>query len=142
MADFHQSGAVTTLHRLTSNSVDGLETELEKYSRHKPIGLVLPALYSEFERPAMKRILAGLREVRYLQRIVVPVADATCAQFELARAAFQNFYAPVTLIWIDSEKIQAIFKMLEERGLSGAPTVKGGLAGSLADIFWQCKTAA
>ena len=31
MADFYQTGAVTTLHRLTSNRVDRLEADLEKY---------------------------------------------------------------------------------------------------------------
>jgi len=71
MADFYQTGVVTTLHRLTANNIERLESDLEKFSRNKPIGLVLPALYSEFETLAMQRIVTELRKVRYLQRIVV-----------------------------------------------------------------------
>jgi glucosyl-3-phosphoglycerate synthase len=125
MSDFYQTGVVTTLHRLTHNSLDRLEADLERFSRNKPIGLVLPALYSEFETLSMQRIVPELRKVRYLQRIVVVLAKATQDQFERARSFFQDFYTPVTVIWIDSERIQALLKMLEERGLSAGPDGKG-----------------
>ena len=32
MADFHQTGVVTTLHRLKPNNIDRLEADLEKFS--------------------------------------------------------------------------------------------------------------
>ena len=69
MADFYQTGVVTTLHRLTSNSIERLEADLEKFSRNKPIGLVLPALYSEFETLAMQRIVSELRKVAAKARV-------------------------------------------------------------------------
>ena len=125
MADFYQTGVVTTLHRLTSNSIDRLEADLEKFSRNKPIGLVLPALYSEFETMAMHRIVPELRKVRYLQRIVVVLAKASHEQYLKARDFFQGFYTPVTVIRVDSERVQSLFHMLEERGLSAGPDGKG-----------------
>jgi glucosyl-3-phosphoglycerate synthase len=125
MADFYQTGVVTTLHRLTPNSIERLEADLEKFSRNKPIGLVLPALYSEFETLAMQRIVPELRKVRYLQRIVVVLARATENQFNRARSFFQDFYTPVTVIWMDSDRIQALFRTLEERGLSAGADGKG-----------------
>lgn len=125
MADFYQTGVVTTLHRLTPNSVDRLEADLEKFSRNKPIGLVLPALYSEFESMAMQRIVPELRKVRYLQRIVVALGRANREQLEKARGFFENFYTPVTLLWVDSDRIQRLLTMLEERGLSAGPDGKG-----------------
>ena len=57
MADFYQTGVVTTLHRLNPNGHERLEADLLRFSRHAPIGLVLPALFQEFERPAMQRIV-------------------------------------------------------------------------------------
>jgi glucosyl-3-phosphoglycerate synthase len=125
MADFYQSGAVTTLHRLTTNNVERLEADLEKFSRNKPIGLVLPALYSEFETPAMKRIVAELQKVRYLQRIVVALGRAKQEDYLRARAFFQNFYTPVTVLWMESERIQGLLRLLEERGLSAGENGKG-----------------
>ena len=94
MADFQQTGVVTTLHRLTPNSIDRLEADLEKFSRNKPIGLVLPALYSEFETLAMQRIVPELSKVRYLQRIVVVLAKATQEQYERARASSKTSTHP------------------------------------------------
>ncbi|MBI4891463.1 MAG: glycosyl transferase [Acidobacteria bacterium] len=125
MADFYQTGAVTTLHRLTSNHVDRLEADLEKFARNKPIGLVLPALYSEFETPAMQRIVRELQQVRYLQRIVLVLARANREQYDRARSFFDNFYTPVTIIWVDSERVQALLQMLEEKGLPPGPDGKG-----------------
>jgi glucosyl-3-phosphoglycerate synthase len=125
MSDFYQAGVVTTLHRLTPNSIERLEADLERFSLNKPIGLVLPALYSEFETQAMQRIVSELRKVRYLQRIVVALGRARRDQFDRAREFFHNFYTPVTVIWMDSDRIQGLLGLLEERGLSAGPDGKG-----------------
>ncbi len=125
MADFYQTGVVTTLHRLKPNQIERLEQDLERFSRNRPIGLVLPALYSEFETPAMQRIVSELKQVRYLQRIVVALGRATPEQHARARGFFEDFYTPVTFVWMDSERVQGLLKMLEERGLSAGGDGKG-----------------
>lgn len=125
MADFYQTGLVTTLHRLKPNSIERIESDLEKFTRRKPIGLVLPALYSEFDTPAMVRIVAELRQVRYLQRIVVALGRATQEQYSRARTLFQDFYTPVTIVWMDGEKVQRLLRMLRDRGLSAGEDGKG-----------------
>ena len=80
MADFYQTGVVTTLHRLRQESPDRLEEELASFADRFPIGLVLPALYSEFETPAMRGIVDNLRHVNYLRRIVVAIGRCTQAR--------------------------------------------------------------
>ncbi|MBS1128183.1 MAG: hypothetical protein H6Q96_563, partial [Nitrospirae bacterium] len=52
MSDFYQTGVITTLHRIGRPSLERIEGELLHFSRTRPIALVLPALYSEFEGPA------------------------------------------------------------------------------------------
>src|SRR5512135_996639 len=99
MSDFFQTGTVTTLHRLKPNSIERLENDLERFARSRPIGLVLPALYAEFETPSMQRIVSELRQVRYLQRIVVSLGRATRQQFDRVRSFFGDSYTPVTIIW-------------------------------------------
>jgi glucosyl-3-phosphoglycerate synthase len=125
MSDFYQTGTVTTLHRLRPDSLERLESDLERFSSQVPVGLVLPALYSEFEGPAMGHIVNELRKVRYLQRIVVVVGRATLEQFERAREFFRDFYTPVTMLWVDSEKVQGLFRTLDQRGLSAGLDGKG-----------------
>ena len=125
MADFYQTGVVTTLHRLKANHIDLLEHDLERFSRSRPIGLVLPTLYSEFETPAMQCIIPELRQVRYLQRIVVTLGRADGEQYRRARRAFEGFYTHVTTLWMDGERIQNLLHMLGDRGLSAGEDGKG-----------------
>jgi glucosyl-3-phosphoglycerate synthase len=49
MSDFYQSGVVATLLRLGQANGHKIESELEVLGKQRPIALVLPALYSEFE---------------------------------------------------------------------------------------------
>lgn len=125
MSDFYQTGVITTLHRLKQNSIDRLEQDLERFSRNRPIGLVLPALYSEFETPAMQTIVPELRKVKYLERIVLVLGRATREQYLRARGFFSNFYTPVTILWVDSPRLQGLLTTLEERGLSAGKDGKG-----------------
>ena len=125
MSDFFQTGVVTTLHRLKPNNIERLEADLERFSRSRRIGLVLPALYSEFATPAMQRIVSELRQVRYLQRIVVSLGRASREDFDRARLFFKDFYTPVTFVWVDGERTQSLLQMLEEKGLSAGGDGKG-----------------
>ena len=125
MSDFHQTGVVTTLHRLCSDGLGRLERELECFSSTTPVGLVLPALASEFEHPAMAGIVAELRRVRYLRRIVLALGRANQAEYERARAFFRDFPTPVTILWIDSDPVQHFLSILEDRDLSAGPDGKG-----------------
>ncbi|MBL8291900.1 MAG: hypothetical protein JNN08_08685 [Bryobacterales bacterium] len=125
MSDFYQTGVVTTLHRLNPNGVHRIEGELERFSRTMPIGLVLPALYSEFETPAMAGIVRELRKVPYLREIVLVLARANEKQLEHARSFFKGFDTQVTFIWADSPRVQDLFKRLDKNGLSAGADGKG-----------------
>ncbi len=125
MADFHQGGAVATLHRLNPDGLKRLENELLAISQEHPVGLVLPALYSEFETPAMLRIRAELEQVRYLRRIVVSLGRADRRQYDMVRDFFAGFATPVTVLWIDGEPMQRLLGRLEQRGLSAGADGKG-----------------
>src|SRR5947209_9972945 len=117
MSDFHQTGCVTTLHRLNPDGISRLEAELRRYCKARPVGLVLPALYSEFETPAMRRIVSELERVDYLRHTVLVLARANRAEYEHACSYFENFTHPVTVIWVDSERVQSLFQRIEGCGL-------------------------
>jgi glucosyl-3-phosphoglycerate synthase len=53
MADFHQTGVITTLHRLGRGDLTRLERELYLHGWMRPIALVLPCLYSELRDVAL-----------------------------------------------------------------------------------------
>jgi glucosyl-3-phosphoglycerate synthase len=125
MADFYQTGVVTTLHRLSPGGLDRLECELERFSSVLPIGLVLPALYSEFKTPAMRQIVSQLSQVRYLNQIIVSLGRATEDQFLHACEFFQDVQTPVTVLWNDSPRLQELYALLDANGLSAGADGKG-----------------
>ena len=49
-----------TLHHLADTRLEERETLLERVSNRKPVALVIPALYSELEHPALPRMLIEL----------------------------------------------------------------------------------
>lgn len=122
MADFYQTGVVTTLHRFAADSAQRAESELTLHAVSRPVALALPALYSEFEHPAMRGIAGELRGQHFLNRIVVALGRANEAQYRHARSFFQDFETPVTFLQVDHPKITALLRGLEKHGLRvGAP---------------------
>ena len=114
MADFYQTGMVATLHRLKQNGTARLEKGLNEISRRRGIALVLPALYREFESPAMRRIAEELAQVNYLRRIVVALGGAGAVGIRKGPGIFHKFPLPRQHI-VDKQRTGA-----------GAPADAGG----------------
>lgn len=112
MADFHQNGVVTVLHRLGRPNIEQLEIELERHASENSIALVLPTLYAELERPALKGIVETLKHIRYLNEIVISLDRASALEFRLAKQYFSALPQRVRIIWNDGARIQEILKLL------------------------------
>ena len=106
MSDFHQSGVITTFHRLGAYDLEAIEATLSEYTEHRPIALVLPCLYSELEGPALKNILKHLREVRYVRQVVVGLDRANRRDFQHARKFFSVLPQEVKILWRDGPRIR------------------------------------
>ena len=131
MADFHQSGAITTLHRLGRPDWRRLEAELLRHSRNRPIALVLPCLYSELQGPGLKGIVDVLRGVQYLRQIVVSIsgADEDRSEYEEMRDFFDGVRtvdgaAPI-LLWNTGPRVKSLYQRLALEGLSTGVPGKG-----------------
>ncbi len=125
MADFYQTGNVATLHRLGQPKLDVLEQQLKRFARQQPIALILPALYSEFEKPAMDAILSELRKVHYIQQFVFAVTRAAPEQFQAVQQRVAELPGDVRIVWIDGPRIAHLLRTLEENGLKVGPDGKG-----------------
>jgi len=112
VSDFYQNGVVTVLHRLGRSNTAQLEEELERYAKTTPIALVLPSLYAELERPALKGIVETLSEVRYINEIVISLDQASALEFRLAKQFFSQLPQRVRIIWNDGSRIQALLNTL------------------------------
>jgi len=131
MADFHQGGAITTLHRLGRFDVGRLERQLVSYSRVRPIALVLPCLASELHGPGLKGIVDTLRGVPYLRQIVVSISgtDEERGEYDDMRQLFEGVRgidgsAPI-LLWNSGSRVKALYQRLSEEGLDAGANGKG-----------------
>ncbi|RXJ89723.1 glycosyl transferase [Arcobacter sp. CECT 8983] len=119
MADFFQNGAITTLQNLGNRSLESIENELVKFSKRRRMVLLLPALYSEFQTPAMAKIIEELKSVKYLYKIILGLDKATKEQFEEVKELMSVLPCRVDVLWNDGPNIQNLYKKLEEEGFLG-----------------------
>lgn len=130
MADFHQTGVISTLHRLGAADLQRMEAELEEHAAARPIALVLPCLHSELREPALKEIIERLHGVPYLREVIVSVSGTDRREdFEEMRAAFGGVRTsagtPPTLIWNGGPRVQEIYATLAQEGLDAGGDGKG-----------------
>ena len=145
MSDFHQSGVITTFHRLGRYDLEAIEATLVEYTKHRPIALVLPCLYSELEGPALKTILQHLREVRYVQQVVVGLDAADRSEFDHARKFFSVLPQEVRILWRDGSRLRKLMKLIVQNDISVGGQGKGSniwLASGLVLADEKCKIIA
>jgi glucosyl-3-phosphoglycerate synthase len=144
MTDFYQTGIITTLHKLGAPSIERLEAELRGFSKTRPIALVLPSLYSEFEGPAMPGIVKELAKVNYLKEIVLVLDKASDKEFQRAREFLSPISTDVKIIHNDGKRVSEIYATFERNGLDVGQRGKGRsvwlaygyiLAGGQSDII-------
>ena len=122
MSDFFQNGVVTTLQNLGARSLENVEEELTRFSRRRRMVLLLPALYSEFQTPAMHTIIKELKDVKYLYKIILGLDQATKEQFEEVKELMSTLPCKVDVLWNDGPRIKELYKELTKEGFPGLNT--------------------
>ncbi|TVU69148.1 MULTISPECIES: glycosyl transferase [Cobetia] len=125
MSDFYQNGIITNFHNLTDRPVEDLEADLMRFSRKRPMSLILPSLYSELEGPALKHIVDELAKVPYLSEIVIGLDRADRDQFEHAKEFFSHLPQHHRILWNDGPRLRALDDELAEHGLAPMEPGKG-----------------
>jgi glucosyl-3-phosphoglycerate synthase len=123
MADFHQNGIITTLHNLSDRTVEDMEYELLHFSRFRPMGLILPSLFSELEGDALPNIVNHLKEVPYLSQIVIGLDRADKDQYQHAMKFFSVLPQHHRVLWNDGPRLRALDAELQK--LEVAPKEMG-----------------
>ena len=125
MADFHQNGIITTLHNLSRRPVEEIERELVGFSRQRPMGLILPSLFSELEGEALSAIVDELVKVPYLAQIVIGLDRADQQQYQQALAFFGRLPQSHRILWNDGPRLQALDQQLQSLDLAPREMGKG-----------------
>jgi glucosyl-3-phosphoglycerate synthase len=126
MADFFQTGAIATLHRLGRTDLVRLEHELTGFAETAPIALVLPCHIRELGTQALRHIVRELRGVPYVSEIVVGIDGATRPRdWRHARHVFSHLPQKTTLLWNDGPRLTTLFKKLAEAEICPGSAGKG-----------------
>lgn len=112
MSDFFQNGVITTLQKLGHQSLESMESRLKTWSRERPVTLLLPALYSELNGPAMKPILEQLNGADYFSQITVTMDEASPDEFEEAKSYLKTLFPDIRVVWNNGPKISELYEHL------------------------------
>ncbi|MCV6606806.1 MAG: glycosyl transferase [Campylobacterales bacterium] len=118
MGDFFQNGTITTLQDFGERRYEDLEREMIELSKRRNMVLLLPALYSEFETPAMDRIINELKEIPYLYKIVLGLDKATKEQFEDVKRRMSVIPTQVDVLWNDGPNMEQMYNEVLDAGFS------------------------
>ncbi len=125
MSDFFQNGSITTLHRLDKEHTLEMESELKEFAKQRPMGLVLPSLFSELEGPALKSIIQEISKVDYIDEIIIGLDRASEEQFEYAKSFFSELPQHYRILWNDGPRLRQLNSKLIEQGVAPKESGKG-----------------
>ncbi len=126
MPDLYQFGDITTLHDLHTGSTEQLEQQLREVCRNYPIGLVLPVTAADMRAEPFRRIMQELKNVDYIERIVVVLGVAPdVSDYKEAAQLVGQLEGRASLLWTDGSRVQALYKKLTEEGLNLSLPGKG-----------------
>jgi glucosyl-3-phosphoglycerate synthase len=125
MADFYQNGIVTTLHNLADRPVEALEKELLRFSKTRPMGLILPSLFSELQGVALPHIIKELSSVPYLSQIVIGLDRADAHEYQHALKFFSALSQHHRVLWNDGPRLKQLDSELSVLNLAPKELGKG-----------------
>ena len=125
MSDFHQNGFITTFHNFRTKDLKLIESELNKFSKIRPMQLLLPSLYSELSGSALPDIIEKLKKVSYLKQITIGLDNANKKEFLHARKFFSQLPQKVRIVWHNGPNMMAVSNLLRENGLDNSNPGKG-----------------
>lgn len=92
------------------------------------MGLVIPTLFDELRRPAMKQIVDTVRHIDYIRMVVIALGDADPQQFRHTCRWFSRLATDerrVRVIWNGGPRLQRRYRILEEQGVPCNQSGKG-----------------
>ncbi len=125
MADFYQHGRLPTLHHLAETDVLTREHELVGWSQDAPVVLLLPALFPEFQKSALPRMLREISTIPYVAEVVLSINGATEVDVDTAQTICRETLGGkrCRILWNDGPQIQDIYAAV---ATAGGPTYRAG----------------
>ncbi len=111
--DFKQ-GLITTIHEygVTQESLDKTTQGL----LNRPTAILIPCLFEEFKRPALKQTKEVLKNLKGLNEIVIALSAKTIEEVKDAENFFSSMPCPIHVQWTNAP---AVIELLENQRKNG-----------------------
>jgi glucosyl-3-phosphoglycerate synthase len=113
MPDFQQT-IVPTFPRLDTEDLARLEKSILRASRRTPVGVIVPALFTDLSSSAMERIIAELSAMNFVKRVYVSLDQASAEEFQQAREIVKPLKESGVLLWNDAPSVRAVVEKIQQ----------------------------
>ena len=107
---------IATLHDFGHGS-ETLERRLLQLTAEQSTALIIPALYEEIERPALRRIRDCLQDCHFINTIVISLLAKTAEQYAQAVQFFDPLPQTTRIIWENGPGVTRLLEILRDKGL-------------------------
>ena len=119
MADFQQN-VVPTFTRLADENMGRMEKNIVRAARRAPIGVIIPALFSDLSSPAMEHIIEELAGMKFVKRIYVSLAHCSQEEFQRGIEIIKPIKDRGVLLWNEAPVIQSVLEKINQAVPLGA----------------------
>lgn len=92
-----------------------METKVLKASTRIPVGVLIPALYSDLSGSAMRQIIDVLSTTRYISKIYISLDRANREEYNNAREIIAPLGDKASLVWNDKPEVIEVIERIEKQ---------------------------
>jgi glucosyl-3-phosphoglycerate synthase len=112
MPDFHLN-YIPTFTLLHKDALANMEERLRQSSKQIPIGVVIPALFSDLSSTAMSNIIQELAQMDFIKRVYISLDRADADNFLKAREIVKPLGDKSCLLWNDNPQVQYVIQKID-----------------------------
>lgn len=113
MADFHIN-KVPTFSLLKDEGCETMESRVRDVSEKIPVGVIIPALFSDLSGKAMANIIDVLAHTEYVRKVYISLDRASAEDYKKAVEIIKPLGNRASLVWNDKPEILSLIRHIEK----------------------------
>jgi len=120
MPDFYIN-RVPTFTLLREDATESMEKKILRISKTMPIGVIIPALYSDLASDAMRNIIQELKKAEFVKRVYISLDKADKNEFKKGLEIVKPLEERVVLLWNSNPSVESVVDEIESLLPLGPP---------------------
>ena len=112
-------GKISRIHDFFMD-FENMSDRLEDLRRRFPSGVIIPIIESDLQSQVLSKIVEGLNECRYLEKVFIALSAKDPSMYEEALKLSRSLKVPCDVIWCNKPKVNSILEELNTKGLDVA----------------------